>query len=183
MDFWTIYDLHELDVRRFVVSRVGEEWAVDDVVQETFLRVQANIGQLRDSSKLLPWMLRIAHNLCQDYFKDAKRAAPCDQETLEAVLGENEPQASASAALEREQMGHCVQKQTRLLSDSLRTVLMLYDGMGFSHSEIAEILDITVDTAKTRLHRARKKMKKVLEQACDFESGPGNILTCVPKGL
>ena len=70
--------------------------------------------------------------------------------------------------LEQRQMGECVQNQINLLPESLRTVLLLFDIMEFSHQEIADILGITVKNVKVRLHRARKKLKTILEEKCSL---------------
>jgi RNA polymerase sigma-70 factor (ECF subfamily) len=78
-------------------------------------------------------------------------------------------------------MGECVQDQVNLLPESLRTVLVFYDRMEFNHQEIAEILGITVKNVKIRLHRARKRLKPILEERCTFERDERNVLVCVPK--
>jgi RNA polymerase sigma-70 factor (ECF subfamily) len=66
--------------------------------------------------------------------------------------------------LERRQMGKCVQDQIDLLPEPLHTVIILFDTMGFSHEEIAELLGISVENTKVRLHRARKKRRSILEE-------------------
>ena len=53
--------------------------------------------------------------------------------------------------------------------------------MEFSHQEMAEILGITVENVKVRLHRARKKLKAILEEKCTFEKDERNVLVCDPK--
>jgi len=82
--------------------------------------------------------------------------------------------------LEQRQMGECVQDQINLLPESLRTVLLLFDIMEFSHQEIADILGLTVKNVKVRLHRARKKLKPILEEKCSFERDERNVLVCLP---
>ena len=86
----------------------------------------------------------------------------------------------ASKELEQLQMGACVQEQINLLPEPQRIVLILYDFMGFKHVEIAEILDITKENAKVRLHRARKNLKTILEEKCTFEMDERNVLVCEP---
>jgi RNA polymerase sigma-70 factor (ECF subfamily) len=78
-------------------------------------------------------------------------------------------------------MGECVQNQINLLPESLRAVLVLFDIMEFNHQEIADILGITVKNVKVRLHRARKKIKPILEEKCTFETDERNVLVCSPK--
>jgi len=81
---------------------------------------------------------------------------------------------------EQHQMGECVQDKIRLLPESQQTVLILYDLMGFSQQEIAEIVDISVENVKVRLHRARKKLKTILEESCRFEVDERNVFVCDP---
>ena len=81
---------------------------------------------------------------------------------------------------EQHRMGECVQDKIRLLPESYQTVLVLFDLMEFSHQEIAEILDISIENVKVRLHRARKKLKAILEENCKFEIDERNVLICDP---
>ena len=185
MEFWDIYDQYYARVRKFILALVKDEWAADDLIQETFLKVQQNLGALRDPSKLSSWIFRIAYNLCQDHFRQLKRSRKeerIDQEGMEdfkeALI---QKKSDIQKELEQRQMGECVQNQINLLPDSLRTVLVLFDIMEFSHQEIADILGITVRNVKVRLHRARKKLKPILEETCAFERDERNVLVCVPK--
>jgi RNA polymerase sigma-70 factor (ECF subfamily) len=84
---------------------------------------------------------------------------------------------------EQHQMGECVQDKVRLLPESYQTVLVLFDLMEFSHQEIAEILEISVENVKVRLHRARKKLKTILEEECRFELDERNVLICDPVAI
>jgi RNA polymerase sigma-70 factor (ECF subfamily) len=82
---------------------------------------------------------------------------------------------------EQRQMGACVQEEIDRLPDSLRTVLILSDMVEFNHREIADLLGITVKNAKVRLHRARKRLKTLLEQKCRFETDERSVFVCEPK--
>ena len=184
MEFWEIYDQHYSRVRKFILALVKDEWAADDIIQETFLKVQQNIESLRDPSRLSPWIFRIAHNLCQDHFRGLKKSRKeesIDQEETgdlkEALIQKG---LGIQKEMEQRQMGECVQNQINLLPESLRTVLVLFDMMEFSHQESAEILEITVKNVKVRLHRARKKLKTILEEKCAFERDERNVLICTP---
>jgi RNA polymerase sigma-70 factor (ECF subfamily) len=184
MEFWEIYDLYYSKARKFILALVKDEWVADDIIQETFLKVQQNIESLRDPSRLSSWIFRIAHNLCQDHFrrlKKSRKEEKIDQEETEDL---NEAliqkELGIQKELEQRQMGECVQNQINLLTEPLRTVLVLFDIMEFSHQESADILGITVKNAKVRLHRARKKLKTILEEKCAFERDERNVLICTP---
>ncbi len=184
MEFWDTYDQYYAKVRRFILALVKDEWVADDLIQETFIRVQQNVESLRDASKLSSWIFRIAHNLCQDHFrqlKTSRREESIDHEEAEglkeALVQEGR---DIQKELEQGQMGECVQDQISLLPESLRAVLVLFDIMEFTHQEIADILGITVDNVKVRLHRARKRLKPILEEKCSFERDERNVLVCLP---
>ncbi len=135
MDFWEVYDQHYCRVRQFILSSVKDEWVADDLLQETFLRVQANLDSLRDPSKLSSWIFSIAHNLCRDHFRKTRKSSAherVDQDDIEIIDA-----SSTQQELEQRQMGQCVQNLTNLLPESERTVIHLFDIMDFSHQELA----------------------------------------------
>jgi RNA polymerase sigma-70 factor (ECF subfamily) len=185
MEFWEIYDQYYAKVRRFILTLVKDEWVADDLIQEAFLKIQNNLKSLKDPSRLSPWIFRIAYNLCQDHFRRLKRSRKeerIDQEETEDFRETLIQKGSnIQTELEQRQMGECVQNQINLLPESLRTVLVLFDIMEFNHQEIADILGITVKNVKVRLHRARKKLKPILEEKCTFETDERNVLVCSPK--
>lgn len=179
MNFWEIYDQYYSRVRRVILGLVRDEWLADDLTQETFARVQGHLDDLKDPAKLSSWIFRIAYNLCQDHFREAGKSVIVD--SAEEQEMETLEEDSVQKEFEQHQMSECVQIEIDRLPESLRTVLFLSDVMDFSHREIAEIVGITVENVKVRLHRARKKLKELLEQKCTFETDERNVLVCEPK--
>jgi RNA polymerase sigma-70 factor (ECF subfamily) len=178
MDYWDIYDNYYERVKKFIFALVKDEWVADDLVQETFIKVQKNLNQLKEETKLSSWIFRIAYNLCQDHFRKTSQSSKREQIPAEERQFLAEPLFQKE--FEQRQMGACVQDKIRLLPESYQTVLVLFDLMEFSHQEIAEILDISVENVKVRLHRARKKLKTILEEECRFEVDDRNVLICDP---
>ena len=78
-------------------------------------------------------------------------------------------------------MSECVREFVDRLPTDYRTVLILNELEGFTNKEIADILQISLDTAKIRLHRARAKLKKALEDGCDFYHDDRSELACDRK--
>jgi RNA polymerase sigma-70 factor (ECF subfamily) len=179
MEFWEIYDQHYFRVKKVIVALVRDEWVADDLTQETFARVQDRLSDLKDPAKLSSWIFRIAYNLCQDHFREAGKFPVTDE--MEETETEITAEGSIQKEFEQHQMSACVQEEIDRLPESLRTVLLMFDGMAFSQQEIAEVLGITVENVKVRLHRARKKLKELLEQKCAFETDERNVLVCEPK--
>jgi len=178
MDFLEIYDKYYARVGKFIQAIVKDKWAADDLIQETFIRVRKNQERLEDPSKMSSWIFRIAYNLCQDHFRQSRKSPLQESEPQEKL--ETFKETFVQKQMEQKQMGQCVQDQIDHLPKSLRTVLIFFDIMDFSNQEIADILGITVENVKIRLHRARKRLKSLLEKECHFERDERNVLTCEP---
>ncbi len=178
MEFFEIHDQYYRRVRNFVFASVRDEWAADDLTQETFIRVQKNLHTLKDSSKLASWIFRIAHNLCQDHFRNLKRTLSNECELNEAKDVFKE--AMVQKRLEQHEMSSCVQDVVKLLPETFRTVITLFDMAELTHREIADILDTTVENVKVRLHRARKELRALLERKCALEVDERSVLVCEP---
>jgi RNA polymerase sigma-70 factor (ECF subfamily) len=177
MDFLEIHDHFYERVRKFILASVRDESAVDDLVQETFMRIHENLDSVRDPGKVSSWVFRIAHNLCLDHFR-ARKKSSSHNEIREGLvdLQETPPQKR----MEQDEMSRCVQGQLNLLPESLRSVLIFSDIMEFSHQEIGDILGLSVENVKVRLHRARKRFNAILEKKCTFELDERNVLVCEP---
>ncbi len=179
MIFFDIYDKHYSEIKRFIAITVKDAWIADDLTQETFLRVERKLDTLEDPSKVRSWIYRIAYNLCQDYFRaDSRSGNKVSIEDHHAALIMS---PSVVKDLEKKEMGSCVHQQMGLLPESQKTVIELYEIMGLAQKEIAEILGISVENVKVRLHRARKNLKVILNNKCTFERDERDILVCVPK--
>ena len=179
MDFWKIYDQYYESVRKFILAYVKDEWVADDLIQETFIKVQKNLKSVKDPAKLSSWIFRIAYNLCHDHYRQSKRASFNQRNIQQEIVSFKE--AVVQKKLEQQQMGQCVQDKMDLLPTDYRTVLILSDIMAFNQKEIAEILDISVSNVKVRVHRARKKFRTILEEHCSFEVDERSVLVCDPK--
>jgi RNA polymerase sigma-70 factor (ECF subfamily) len=178
-DFYSIFNAYHDRLKKFVAITVKNEWVVDDIVQEVFVRAQTKIDTLEDQDKIGSWLFRIAYRLCMDHFRKESRKPP---EEIEDFRGLNASDHSTTEKkLEQHQMSVCVQNQMLLLPENYRTVIWLFDVLGFTLKEIADILELSVENVKIRLHRARKKFKSILSQKCSFEKDERNVLVCDPK--
>ncbi|MFC1823028.1 RNA polymerase sigma factor [Thermodesulfobacteriota bacterium] len=176
MEFVEIYDTHFQKVRSFIVGMTGDNWAADDLAQETFIRVRKNLKDLRDRTKLRPWIFQIARNICRDYFrKNGKK------KLITASPAHDPVGPPVQIQMEQQQMSSCVQDKIQLLPETLRAVLVLADLTGLSSQEIADALGIKNGNVKVRLHRARNAMKDILKRECTFEHDERNVMVCLPK--
>jgi RNA polymerase sigma-70 factor (ECF subfamily) len=179
MDFWEVYDRYYSRVHAYAASMLRDSTSSDDVVQETFMRAQAHLDGLREPDRMVGWLFRIAHNVCMDHLR-ARHSSHIDSE-VEPETACGCEAGSVQRDLERREMSACVHDKIDHLPATDRAVVLLFDIMGLSHQEVAEVLGIDPGTAKVRLHRARTKLRALLQNACSFERDEENVLVCEPK--
>jgi RNA polymerase sigma-70 factor (ECF subfamily) len=177
MDLLGIHDQYYHRVRKFILASVKNESVADDLVQETFIKIQENLDRVRDPEKISSWIFRIAYHLCQDHFRVSKKSSSQEEINDELVTLQETP---VQKELEQGEMSRCVQDKLSLLPETLRSVIIFADIMDFTNQEIADILGLTVENVKVRLHRARKKLKAILEKECTFEMDERSVLVCEP---
>lgn len=77
-------------------------------------------------------------------------------------------------------MTDCVQRFVRSLPETFRTPLILHDMQGLTNEQIAQVLGCSLQAAKMRLHRARGKLRQMMEERCDLFHDERNVLSCLP---
>jgi len=152
----------------------------EDLTQETFLRAHRRRESLHDREAAVAWLYSIATHVCLDRLRQRARQTSAQSEVDPDAVAAPDPEPSAELRIEREAMSACVQAYVAELSDSYRVVLLLHDEEGLSARQIAELLDDSVGGVKIRLHRARKRLKRALEQGCLFSQDERGTLVCDP---
>jgi len=159
--FEALYDKYKGQVYRSALAITNDPGAAEDILQDCFLRVHANIDRLDGSVPISPWLHRVTVNLAYNFVARRKRrAGPLDlvMETLVAGSG-----GSPDHAVERSEVRDTVQSAIDSLSFSHRVVITLFYLGEFSLEEIAYILNCPVGTVKSRLHYARNKLRRHLD--------------------
>jgi RNA polymerase sigma-70 factor (ECF subfamily) len=179
LDFERVHVEFRPRVGRYLARLVGAREA-DDLTQETFLRVSQALGSFRGECAVSTWVYRIATNLALDRlrspsFQVAARQAP--PETL-LTLG---TASDVEQKLARGEMGECIRGFIERLPVDHRSVLVLSELEELPDREIAEVLGLSLATAKIRLHRARARLRELLECACALYRDERNELACEPR--
>jgi RNA polymerase sigma-70 factor (ECF subfamily) len=156
----------------------------EDLTQEAMLRAHRSLSALKDQNRLVPWLYKIATNICRDYYRKQSSTSRVVQESadlfsLEGLRDEDAPQLDQ--VMECAEMGECVQKYFTKLPDTHRAVILLHDVEGMTNQEIADMLGVSLDNTKIRLHRARKQLRSILEDVCHFYTDERGVLVCEPK--
>jgi RNA polymerase sigma-70 factor, ECF subfamily len=136
----------------------------EDAAQDTFIKACRNLKKFTPEASFYTWLYRIAVNTCLDYRKKTflQSLFRSTDEKNTYLIEQMSSAPSPERLYESKQMGHALQKNLSLLSPKLRTVLVLKEIEGLSYEEIAEVLDTSIGTVKSRISRAREEFRKLI---------------------
>lgn len=157
-----LLEQHQLRVFRFGLKMCGREEDAQDVLQETLIAAARNIRDFRGASSVSSWLYTIARSFCLKEHR-GKRSAARRAEPLDAASGVHDVKDAGSGPEEAavgQQVRAALQEAITALDPMYREVLVLRDVEGLSASEVARILNVSVDAVKSRLHRARVTVRQ-----------------------
>ena len=175
LEFRKIYDDYQPKILRFLARLVGDHEA-EDLTQEVFVKVSQALKTFRGEAQLSTWIYRIASNAAIDklrttsFRQDAKRGMLDDSQDTEdkdAWTGDETP--SLEQQLMRKEMFQCFGDYVEKLPLNYQTVVILSELGELTNNEIAEILGLSLDVVKIRLHRGRMKLLRELKTHCKAE--------------
>ncbi len=169
------WEAYRAKLHRFVLARVKDEAAAEDIVHDVLTRAYARRDTLRDRGKLGQWLYQIARNAIADHYR---RRRPTEE--LPDSLAAREPDASGEA--ERE-LARCLTPFIEELPTHYRQAVVLAELQGLTHREVASKLGLSVSGAKSRVQRARQKLQTMLLECCRLEfDSRGGVADYEPKG-
>ena len=150
----------------FIRSRVEDDAEAEDILQEVFIRIHRNLCCQADRDKPESWIYQIARNLIIDHYRKRRswvelpENLPSDPDWGEWVNLEDDPEAKLALSL-REMIDE--------LPEPYSQALILTEYQGLSQKQLAERLGISLSGAKSRVQRAREKLRDMLLNCCHFE--------------
>jgi RNA polymerase sigma-70 factor, ECF subfamily len=165
--FEFLYQLHSRRVYALCLRMVGNPADAEDLMQEAFLQLFRKIGTFRGESAFSTWLHRMTVNVV--LMRLRKKSLPTDslEETLDPE-GESSgpkrdvgaPDLRLSGAVDRVNLERSIEK----LPPGYRTVFVLHDVQGYEHNEIAGIMGCSVGNSKSQLHKARTRLRELLQE-------------------
>ncbi len=165
--FEFLYQLHGRRVYALCLRMVGNPADAEDLMQEAFLQLFRKIGTFRGESAFSTWLHRMTVNVV--LMRLRKKSLPTDslEETLEPDAENSAPKRDVGApdlrltgAVDRVNLERCIEK----LPPGYRTVFVLHDVQGYEHNEIADIMGCSVGNSKSQLHKARTRLRELLQE-------------------
>lgn len=176
--FEELVRLYEKRVYMVALRSTGTPEDAADITQEVFLRAWRSIESFRGDSGFSTWLFRITMNLCVDFARH-KQVQPQTQ----PLVGEDETERpipdhapTPEEHLENRELGRELAAALDEVSEEHRQIVLLRDVDGMSYTEIAETLEISEGTVKSRLSRARLALRAILLRR-------GNLLHCAPSNV
>jgi RNA polymerase sigma-70 factor, ECF subfamily len=147
-------------------NMLGNTHEAEDAAQDTFLKAYQRLKDFKPEAALYTWLYRIAVNTCLDYKKRPLwesffRKTDEYEEYISEPLSDG---PSPEKLYESKQLGIALRKSLGKLSLKLRTVIVLKEIEGLSYEEIADILEVSKGTVKSRISRARDELKILLKE-------------------
>ena len=188
--FSSVYDEFYIKILQYLKRVVGE-FEAEELTQTVFEKVSKNLSSFKGDSKLSTWIYRVATNTALDRLKSQsfKYSFAGPLAPLPISLPEADPAVSKSSPTPatpdkkviQNEMSECVREFVDRLPPDYRTIIVLNEFEDLTNKEIAEVLEISLDSAKIRLHRARKRLKESLADGCDFYIDERSVLACDRK--
>lgn len=173
MNIEQIWAEYRSAIRAFLHSKVSDPDEVDDLLQEIMIRSYRKLDSVQDAGSIKAWLFQVANNAIIDFYRARGRRPDLSEETL--WYDEEQPIAS-------EQLALCVEPFITALPESSALLLRQIDIEGVSQKELAESMELSYSTLKSRVQKARGELRGLFEECCHLRLDcRGNIAEFEPK--
>ena len=165
-DFTELYRAHLRDVYSYAYYRIGNHHDAEDLTEQTFLQAYRHFDRAQRESNgrpLRPWLIRIAHNLAANYYRDRSRR-PVTQLDDAAVI--SAPHDTEKLVEGRDELQRILTGVDQLPDDRREALIMRF-ALDMDNREIARALGRSEGATKVLIHRAIKQLEQGLEEASD----------------
>jgi RNA polymerase sigma-70 factor (ECF subfamily) len=172
--FEAVYRAHAARLFGLVSRMLASAPEAEDVLQDVFINAHRKIGGYRGESSLGTWLYRLAVNHCLDHLRSRAARTARSTESLDVQDG-FEPAAvepRVPTAVSRIDLERAIAQ----LPEGCRMAFVLHDVEGLDHKEVAKVLGITEGTSKSQVHKARMRLRGLLDPAGDVRARPLHLV-------
>jgi RNA polymerase sigma-70 factor (ECF subfamily) len=156
---------------RLCLRMMGNEEDAADMAQEAMVRAWRSLSSYKGQSRFSTWLYRVTSNVCLDELRRRKNGpSESIQEMMESGFEPVDPQETPEKALDRRELRQELQRAIARLSEEQRAALVLRDVQGLPYEEIAQILDLNLNTVKSRISRARAALRQMLREDAELSA-------------
>ncbi|WP_347491534.1 RNA polymerase sigma factor [Desulfoscipio sp. XC116] len=154
---------------------MGNHADASDLTQDTFIRLYKVLAGFRGDAAFSTWLYRIAANICRDELRKRQRRRSVSMDEMIEASPANMPTADDSYSPEETVQRREVQRQVQIclskLSEDHRLILIMREIQGLSYEEIADVLQCSLGTVKSRISRARNALKEKMRRRGELLPG------------
>jgi RNA polymerase sigma factor (sigma-70 family) len=159
---------HKNKVFAYISMYIRDQALAEDIFQDTFMKVIQSVktGKYVDNGKFISWVMRIAHNLIIDHFRRIKQMNTISNDDYESDIFNSKKLADSNIEddIIKRQILKDVRKMIQMLPEDQREVVILRHYSGLSFKEIADITNVSINTALGRMRYALINMRKIMEE-------------------
>jgi RNA polymerase sigma-70 factor, ECF subfamily len=175
--FEALYNLHSRRVYSLCLRMIGDPAEAEDLAQEAFLQLFRKIHTFRGESAFSSWLHRLTANIVLMRFRK-KRPIPVSIDEMTRDSGDRErpvvelafDDAALTGLFDRLKLRAAVER----LPQGYKSMFFLHDVQGYEHNEIARLLGCSVGNSKSQLHKARKRLRELLQDVRRYASHPAS---------
>lgn len=169
-----IWEQFNAELKRFICRKVGhDDDHCEDILQELYLKIFINIGKVSEARNIRSYVFQMAHNAVMDHYRRTIHNAPLADKQL------SEPGGEEMLLKTEYHLAECLRPMINTLPEIYRQALILVELEGLTQKEFAERTGISLSGAKSRVQRAREKLKEEIMRCCEYEFDKyGNIVSC-----
>lgn len=166
--FEQLINRHKNKVFTYISLYIRDQALAEDLFQDTFMKVIQSVksGKYQDNGKFISWVMRIAHNLIIDHFRRIKQMNTVSNDDYDSDLFNSKKlsEATIEDSMIKKQIQKDIRRMISELPDDQKEVVVLRHYAGLSFKEIAEITDVSINTALGRMRYALINMRKTMEE-------------------
>lgn len=163
-----IWNDFKSDLLRFIQSRINDRDLANDILQDVFVKIHANLNALNTNTSLISWVYRITRNTIIDHYRRKKILVY--KEDIQDLLSEEEPS-------QVKDFSQCLGSFIAQLPDKDREALEKTGYGKMSQKTYAELTNESYSAVKSRVQRARKKVKDLFVDCCGIQTDKyGNVI-------
>src|SRR3712207_1652936 len=160
--FAALYRAHLRDVYSYAYYRVGNHHDAEDLTEQTFLQAYRHFARAQQESKgrpLRPWLIRIAHNLAANYYRDRSRRPQTPIDDVGTLSAPHTTESLVESRQDLERILGAVEE----LPDDRREALIMRFALGMDNREIARAMGRSDGATKVLIHRAIKQLEGLVQ--------------------
>ena len=167
----SIWSEFSIPLKSFIKKRVKNDQDVDDILQNVFFKIHHSISNLKEADKIHAWVYSITRHELADFYR-ARKSESDITEFPEDIISDSEDKLTAN-----DEIAQCLIPMINHLPEKYKQAILLTEFQNLTQKELSKRMGLSVSGAKSRVQRARLKLKEMLLGCCHLEfDHRGNVI-------